>query len=225
VNLDVAKDGPNRELAATPQAPDHPGKHPTSEYPAGADSTAPAPSIATGADSATANLSVPAATVHPGQVVPPTGVPALPGAPAAAPAPAAVPVPVQQQVFAAVSPLLRGDDGSYAVQLQLHPHDLGAVQVTVDVRHGEISVQLHSSDPAAQDALRDGLSDLRRQLEDQGLRTGSLDVSSSGADPRQRDGTRPQPFAVRVPATGVLRQGSGPLVPTPAGSTALDLRM
>jgi flagellar hook-length control protein FliK len=132
---------------------------------------------------------------------------------------------VQQQVFAAVSPLLRGDDGSYAVQLQLHPHDLGAVQVTVDVRHGEISVQLHSSDPAAQDALRDGLSDLRRQLEEQGLRTGSMDVSSGGADPRQRDGTRPQPFAVRIPATGALRQGSGSLVPTAAGSTALDLRM
>ncbi len=100
-------------------------------------------------------------------------------------------------MFAAVGPLLRGDDGSYAVQLQLHPHDLGAVQVTVDVRHGEISVQLHSPDPAAQDALRDGLSDLRRQLEDQGLRTGSMEVGSGGADPRQRDGT--PPAAVRRP--------------------------
>jgi flagellar hook-length control protein FliK len=161
--------------------------------------------------------------VHPGQVAPTTGVPAPAGAPA--PAPAAVPVPVQQQVFAAVGPLLREDDGSYAVQLQLHPHDLGAVQVTVDVRHGEISVQLHSPDPAAQDALRDGLSDLRRQLEDQGLRTGSMEVGSGGADPRQRDGTRPQPFAVRVATTGAPLAGTGSLVPTPAGSTALDLRM
>ena len=106
--------------------------------------------------------------------------------------------------------VLRGDDGSYAVQLQLHPHDLGAVQVTVDVRHGEISVQLHSPDAAAQDALRDGLSDLRRQLEEQGLRTGSMEVGSGGADPRQRDGTRPQPVEMVVPGTAPSPPDSGP---------------
>jgi flagellar hook-length control protein FliK len=212
------------DVSATPQAPDHLGRH-TASSSAATDTTAPAPSGPTGADPATAGPSVPAATVHPGQVAPSTGVPAPSGAPTPALPSAAVPVPVQQQVFAAVGPLLRGDDGTYAVQLQLHPHDLGAVQVTVDVRHGEISVQLHSADPAAQDALRDGLSDLRRQLEDQGLRTGSMEVGSGGADPRQRDGTRPQPFAVRVATSGALLAGTGPPVPTPAGSTALDLRM
>ncbi len=226
---DVANDAANRKAAvdeaATPPAPDHLGKNVAPASSAAADTTAPALPVAAGADPVTAGPSVPAATVHPGQVAPTTGVPAPAGAPAPAPAPAAVPVPVQQQVFAAVGPLLRADDGSYAVQLQLHPHDLGAVQVTVDVRHGEISVQLHSPDPAAQDALRDGLSDLRRQLEDQGLRTGSMEVGSGGADPRQRDGTRPQPFAVRVAASGAPLAGTGPLVPTPAGSTALDLRM
>ena len=226
---DLANDAANRKAAvdeaATPHASDHLGKHVAPASSAAADTTAPALPVAAGADPVAAGPSVPAATVHPGQVAPTTGVPAPAGAPAPAPAPAAMPVPVQQQVFAAVGPLLRADDGSYAVQLQLHPHDLGAVQVTVDVRHGEISVQLHSPDPAAQDALRDGLSDLRRQLEDQGLRTGSMEVGSGGADPRQRDGTRPQPFAVRVAASGAPLAGTGPLVPTPAGSTALDLRM
>jgi flagellar hook-length control protein FliK len=226
-NHDVANDVANRKIAndeaVTPKAPDHPGKHAAPAFPAAQDTTAPAFPVAAGTDPGPSGPSVPAAMVHPGQVAPTTGVPAPAGAPA--PAPAAVPVPVQQQVFAAVGPLLREDDGSYAVQVQLHPHDLGAVQVTVDVRHGEISVQLHSPDPAAQDALRDGLSDLRRQLEDQGLRTGSMEVGSGGADPRQRDGTRPQPFAVRVATTGAPLAGTSPLVPTPAGSTALDLRM
>ena len=214
-----------QDVSPTSQAPGHLGKHTAPSTSAATDTTAPAPSGPTGADPATAGPSAPAATVHPGQVAPTTGVPTLSGAPVPALPAAAVPVPVQQQVFAAVGPMLRGDDGSYGVQLQLHPHDLGAVQVTVDVRHGEISVQLHSSDPAAQDALRDGLSDLRRQLEDQGLRTGSMEVGSGGADPRHRGGTRPQPFAVRVAATEELHAGTGPLVPTSAGSTALDLKM
>ncbi len=224
---DVAKGQIANDATAMPQVPDRPGKPAASASSPTTDSTAPALSVTAGADPGAAGPSVPAATVHPGQVAPTAVVPAPAGAPAPAPAPApaAMPVPVQQQVFAAVGPLLRADDGSYAVQLQLHPHDLGAVQVTVDVRHGEISVQLHSPDPAAQDALRDGLSDLRRQLEDQGLRTGSMEVGSGGADPRQRNGTRPQTSAVRVPASGALLAGAGGLVPIPAGSTALDLRM
>ena len=144
--------------------------------------------------------------------------PVLPAAPFSVPAhdghaaddgadrvgPAVPAPPVPAQVLAAVSPLLRGDDGSYAVQLQLHPHDLGAVQVTVDVRHGEISVQLHTPDAAAQDALRDGLADLRRQLEEQGLRTGSMEVGSGG----------PQQHARTPPAARRARSSPGP-APSP----------
>ena len=221
----AAKDVANRQIAndvtATPQVPDHHGAARRAGVLRRGDTSAPAPSVAAGADAAVTSASVPAATVHAGLVAPTTGVPALSGPPASAPAasaPSALPVPVQHQVFAAVGPLLRGDDGSYAVQLQLHPHDLGAVQVTVDVRHGEISVQLHSPDPAAQDALRDGLADLRRQLEDQGLRTGSMEVGSGGADPRQRDGTRRSRSSIRVGGTAALPPGTGPLVSTAAGT-------
>ncbi len=146
-------------------------------------------------------------------------------APTTAPTPSAPPVPaspVPAQVLAAVSPLVRGDDGSYAVQLQLHPHDLGAVQVTVDVRHGEISVQLHTPDAAAQDALRDGLADLRRQLEDQGLRTGSMEVGSGGPQ-QHRENTRRQAVGLVVPGTGAVASRPGPA--TSGTTTALDLRM
>ena len=157
-----------------------------------------------------AAFSVPAAVVAPTTSGPTTSAPPLPAA------------PVPTQVLAAVSPFVRGDDGSYAVQLQLHPHDLGAVQVTVDVRHGEISVHLHTPDGAAQDALRDGLADLRRQLEEQGLRTGSMEVGSGGPQ-QQREDARRQPVGLVVPGTRAPAAGPGPA--TGGATTALDLRM
>jgi flagellar hook-length control protein FliK len=153
--------------------------------------------------------------------VPATVVPAPTTGPTAS-APAVPTPPVPAQVLAAVSPFVRGDDGSYAVQLQLHPHDLGAVQVTVDVRHGEISVQLHTPDTAAQDALRDGLADLRRQLEEQGLRTGSMEVGSGGPQ-QHRENTRRQPVGLVVRGTGTVASRPGPA--TGGSTTALDLRM
>ena len=118
--------------------------------------------------------------------VPPTTAPTASSQPATGPqGPSWLPEAVHQQVYTAVAPLLRGADGSYGIQLNLHPRDLGAVQVSVDVRHGQIAIQMHAADPAAREALRDGLSDLRQQLEDQGLRTGSMEVGSGGANGRQ----------------------------------------
>lgn len=135
------------------------------------------------------------------------------------------PDPVHQQVYTAVSPLLRGVDGSYGIQLNLRPHELGPVQVNVDVRHGEISIQINATDPAARDALRNGLSDLRQQLEDQGLRAGSMNVASGGANARQ-----PETSWSRSPVIEPPQHGGNPsdqLVATAAAasSSALDLRM
>jgi flagellar hook-length control protein FliK len=215
----VPRPADGASLAPVGEAAPHPAAHPAGRSSQGLDapgSTAPAVG---GTDPAAAALPAAGAVVVPAQPAP-----VVPAGPALAAAPAP-PVPVQHQVFAAVVPLLRGDDGSYGVQLQLHPHDLGAVQVTVDVRHGEISVQLHAADPAAQDALRDGLSDLRRQLEDQGLRTGSLEVGSGGADPRQRGSGRPQTLELPGRAVGVIPYGAPPSATATATTTALDLRM
>jgi flagellar hook-length control protein FliK len=136
-----------------------------------------------------------------------------------------LPAAAYQQVFTAVSPLLRGADGSYGMELQLHPQDLGAVQVTVDVRRGEISIQMNSTDPAARDALRSGLSDLRQQLEDQGLRAGSMEVGSGGANARQPETSWSRSEGADVPRRD--RAPSEQLVDTAvaASSTSLDLRM
>lgn len=158
--------------------------------------------------------------------VTPTTLPTVSSAPATGqPAGSLFPEPVHQQVYTAVSPLLRGADGSYGIQLNLHPDDLGAVRVNVDVRHGEISIQMHATDPAARDALRNGLSDLRQQLEDQGLRAGSMNVGSGGANERHPETSWSRSQGIESPRHE--RNPSEQLGATAAAasSTALDLRM
>ena len=90
------------------------------------------------------------------------------------------------------------------------------------MRHGEISVQLHTPDAAAQDALRDGLADLRRQLEEQGLRTGSMEVGSGG--PQQHRRGRP-PAARRAGRPRDQRRRTPTRTRHRRTTTALDLRM
>ena len=115
--------------------------------------------------------------------------------------------------------------GSYGIQLNLRPHELGPGQVNVDVRHGEISIQMHATDPAARDALRNGLSDLRQQLEGQGLRAGSMNVGSGGANARQPETSWSRSQGVESPQHS--GNPSDQLVATAAAasSSALDLRM
>ena len=140
-------------------------------------------------------------------------------------APFALPAAAQEQVFAAVSPLLSGADGSYGIHLQLHPRDLGAVQVTVHIHHGEISIQINAPDAAARDALRGGLSDLRQQLESQGLRPGSMEVGSGGANGRQPEMSWPTTEGSNVPKHGLAPADLSVASAVPASTTSLDLRM
>jgi flagellar hook-length control protein FliK len=134
-----------------------------------------------------------------------------------------LPTAVRQQVFTAISPLLRGVDGSYGLELRLHPRDLGAVQVNVDVRNGEISIQMHATDAAARDALRGGLSDLRQQLEDQGLRAGSMEVGSGGANTSQPETSWARSEGIDEPKRNLVLPDQP--VAVAASNTSLDLRM
>jgi flagellar hook-length control protein FliK len=156
-------------------------------------------------------------------LVPPLTVPTISAAGQATPP--WLPAAVHEQVFTAVSPLLRANDGSYRIQLQLRPHDLGAVQVIVNVRHGEISIQMHAPDAAARDALRGGMSDLRQQLEDQGLRAGSMEVGSGGANARQPETPWVRPQVNETNRRGPIPSDLPVATAGAASSTALDLRM
>ena len=158
-------------------------------------------------------------------VPPPTAWAASASPTTGQPTPFLLPEAPHVQVFTAVSPLLRGADGSYGIHLQLHPRDLGAVQVTVDMHHGEISIQINAPDAATRDALRGGLSDLRQQLENQGLRSGSMEVGSGGANAQQPQTPWSGPPDIETPSLPTIP--SDPLVATAgtASSTNLDLRM
>ena len=118
-------------------------------------------------------------------------------------------------MLAAATPLLRGADGSYDIQLQLHPKDLGVVHLAVTVHHGEVSIQMNASDAGCPGRPAVRPSDLRQQLEDQGLSAGSMEVGSGGAEPRQPEtpwqrlgslsrpaGSDPEPLTLDEPRTG-----------------------
>jgi hypothetical protein len=184
---------------------------------------------------------------QPASPLPPTGVPqpatspVFPAPVAATTAPTTTPATSPEapagpslphhQVLTAVSPLLRGPDGTHALRVQLHPEDLGAVTVTVEVRRGEVAVHLHAADDAAGGLLREHLPDLRQQLEDQGVRAGALQVDSGGTGPRDWTGFRQQQLPQDRPGQALHGEPAGgpattsPPTTAPAAAGALDLRM
>jgi flagellar hook-length control protein FliK len=97
-----------------------------------------------------------------------------------------VPLP-HSQILSAVSPLLRGPDGSHRLTLHLEPEHLGSVRVQIALAGGEVTVQLAASDAATRELLRQSSGELRTQLEQLGLRSSGVDVQAGGPGPQQRD--------------------------------------
>jgi flagellar hook-length control protein FliK len=102
-----------------------------------------------------------------------------------------------------IAPLRLDADGVHRLTVQLHPVDLGPVQVVAEIRNGDINVQLTGSTDAGADALRNALGDLRRELEDAGFANCTLDLRQGTA---QQDQARQQ-FAA---AGWADRRGSEP---------------
>lgn len=144
-------------------------------------------------------------------------------APAAAPA-GPTPAPPAQQVAQLLGPVLEGPDGAYSLSLQLYPEELGAVQVEVLLRGGEISLSLQATDDVARDTLRGALADLRAQLEAGGLTAGSLSVADGRAD--QAPGDRPAPRHGRpTGSTGADGADAPTTAVTSDPDAALDVRI
>jgi len=104
--------------------------------------------------------------------------PAAPAAPVANTAPPAPPTPgpLATQLAARITPLKLDADGVHRLTVNLHPVDLGPVQVIAEIRNGEIKVQLSSSTDAGHDSLRNAMNELRRELEQAGFSNTSLDL-------------------------------------------------
>ena len=91
------------------------------------------------------------------------------------------PEPVATQLATILAPAARQADGSYQVNIRLHPEDLGVVHVEMRLEAGTVNVSLHAEGDATRDTLRQNLDQLRQQLAGTGLSTGRFDVSGGPA--------------------------------------------
>jgi len=151
-------------------------------------------------------------------------VPSVLNAAPATPSAAAAATP-SSQLVQHLGPVLQGPDGTYTLSLQLYPEELGAVQVDVALRTGEISLALHAGDDSAQETLRAALPDLRSALEAAGLTATALSV-----DGGRQEQHAPQDENRERSTSATARAGNGATDDTPVlqssdPDAALDLRM
>ena len=104
---------------------------------------------------------------------------------AAPPPSAAPPAPPAAQIAMRIVPLRLEADGVHRLTVNLHPADLGPVQVVAEIRNGDVSLQLSGSTDAGTAALRDSLDNLRRELADAGFGNCDLDLRQGSADAQQ----------------------------------------
>ncbi|MFB9336623.1 flagellar hook-length control protein FliK, partial [Actinoplanes octamycinicus] len=151
--------------------------------------TGPAPlPTAVPAAAQPAEAGLPPGVPLPGVAGPQAAAPAAPAAPATpVPAPSTpMPVPMAEQLAMRIVPLRLDADGVHRLTVQLHPVDLGPVQVVAEIRNGDISVQLTGGTEAGTEAIRDALDDLRRDLRDAGFGNCSLDLRQGGQQDQAR---------------------------------------
>jgi flagellar hook-length control protein FliK len=150
----------------------------------------------------------------------------------ATPTPVAQHTPPQEQVAAAIVPLHQRSDGVYRLRLELHPAELGYVEVDVELRNGVLSANLRAEHLSAAHALRDALADLRGRLESQGVRAGEMTVDGRGPGTAGRDRNAGGPGSARG-AAGRHADDRGDDTddprprpqPTDLQESVLDLRM
>jgi hypothetical protein len=148
--------------------------------------------------------------------------------PVATPAPRAeapAPAPrVHTPIVTAVIPLVQRGDGSYHVAVRLHPEELGAVDIDVELRGGEINLRLRTETVAGRDAIRLALPMLRSELEAAGVQTGTFDLGDqpSGQLPQQQQGSNPSTPAF---TTASLDDVPVPDTDAEADPAALDVRV
>ena len=152
---------------------------------AAVDATAPVPTPA-GRTDATAAVVNPVAMTEPSPATAPDAtapaeMPAAPPATADLDAP-----PPAQQLAEALRDVRRMSDGSHRLSLQLHPEELGAVQLEVAVRDGQLHLRAVAETDSTRRLLAASIPELREQLTDAGVSAGSLEVGAESAADHQR---------------------------------------
>jgi flagellar hook-length control protein FliK len=86
-----------------------------------------------------------------------------------------VPTPAAQLV-ARIAPLREGPDGIHRLTIQLNPEELGPISVVAELRNGDIAVRLAGTTEAGREALAAALPDMKRDLQEAGYGSCSLDL-------------------------------------------------
>jgi flagellar hook-length control protein FliK len=164
-------------------------------------------------------------TVAPANTAPAPARAEAPSPVVATPAPRA-PEPPHQQVVSHVTPLLHGPDGDYRVSVRLHPHELGAVQVDVQLQDGRVHLRLQAETETGLETLRESLPALRRELEAAGVSAGSLDLSAWGEQQQGTPTPRRDPAAPAFSLDGAIEpEPIDSPTPDADGDAAVDVRM
>ena len=146
---------------------------------------------------------------------------------------------VQSQLGHRLVALAEADQGVHRLSVQLHPQDLGIVQVVAVLSEGRLHLQLSAGSDLGREALRGALADLRADLASAGLGAETtLDLSEQGPDPRgfsDRSGSAGAEPGERRPAlvrsvveTGWTQQSLPQLLPSHPQARpgrALDVRV
>ena len=119
--------------------------------------------------------------------------------------------PPAQQLAEALRDVRRMSDGSHRLSLQLHPEELGAVQLEVAVRDGQLHLRAVAETDSTRRLLTASIPELREQLTDAGVSAGSLEVGAESAADHQRadagdDGSTPHANAPEGEAEGPTAQ-------------------
>ena len=76
--------------------------------------------------------------------------------------------------------------GNYNLRFNVHPRELGAVDVAMEVRDGRLDAQISSTNPVTRDLLSESLPRLRDALQAGGLQLSNLEVNDNARDNQKR---------------------------------------
>lgn len=76
--------------------------------------------------------------------------------------------------------------GNYNLRFNVHPRELGAVDIAMEVRDGRLDAQISSTNPVTRDLLSESLPRLRDALQAGGLQLSNLEVNDNTRDNQKR---------------------------------------
>jgi len=76
--------------------------------------------------------------------------------------------------------------GNYNLRFNVHPRELGAVDIAMELRDGRLDAQISSNNPVTRDLLSESLPRLRDALQAGGLQLSNLEVNDNARDNQKR---------------------------------------